>query len=299
MGRRPAGLRRGHDLRLLRRPSRHRLGQRLPDPGLHHPRGRRVLRHHQPAGGAAGGDDGPGRVPSRPAGARRPHQAPEAAHLHLHPPVGGHVPPHVHALAHGAQRRHLPHPPGPLPAVHRRRVGAQRRPRHRRPPRLPRPAGSGGQLDPGAPHRPPRPGGDGRPAGGRGLRRGHVLPRLPVPVGGHHVHPGRGAPLRLPRPHVRAPAGALRPPLRRLGSHRRLRPGPGLEPLDLPARGLVLHRLRLPLPGGGGRRVLAAQHPLGRLRLDRRRGGAVDLVLRPRLAEPGPCPGRAASCPWP
>ena len=132
VGRRPAGLRRGHDLRLLRRPARHRLGQRLPDPGLHHPRGRRVLRHHQPAGGAAGGDDGPGRVPSRPARARRPHQAPEAAHLHLHPPVGGHVPAHVHALAHGAQRRHLPHAPGPLPPVHRGRVGAQRRPRHRR-----------------------------------------------------------------------------------------------------------------------------------------------------------------------
>ena len=66
----------------------------------------------------------------------------------------------------------------------------------------------------------------------------------------------------------------------------------GLEPLDLPARGLVLHRLRLPLPGGGGRRVLAAQHPPRRLRLHRQRRRPLDLVLQPRLGEPGLHPGR-------
>ena len=30
-----------------------------------------------------------------------------------------------------------------------------------------------------------------------GLRRGHVVPRLPGPLPRHDVHPGRGAPLRL------------------------------------------------------------------------------------------------------
>ena len=64
----------------------------------------------------------------------------------------------------------------------------------------------GGQLGPGQDDQSPRARRARGPAGGRRLRRDHEFFRFAGARGGHHVHPGHRAPLRVPRPDEREPA---------------------------------------------------------------------------------------------
>ena len=108
---------------------------------------------------------------------------------HLHPPLGGDVPAHVHALAVGAAGRGLSLPSQGLPAMHCGGLGAQRPVGGLGPSRLSRSDGRRGQLRPGQDDCAALAGDRGRAPGGRGAGRRHVLPRLSVPLAGQHVSP--------------------------------------------------------------------------------------------------------------
>ena len=293
LGRRRAGRAGRHELRVLRRHARHRLGEHAADadvPRLRPARGGGGRRRHgrlRPRVLRDARHAGPGRAADA-----RARLALVFLQLHLHPALVDRLPAHRHLLPDGEEALALQADGGALPDLHAGDLAAVRLPRRRRQPRHRR-AGHQGQAGRAGDDRRRR--ADARrgrarspaprrvrrrrdAAAGRALRAGVADraarrlgdgrgdgQRFADPGAVDDVHRGRLHLLRRHRALRAERPGADGAPVRRPAHARRLRPRAAGAAVDLRSRQPVrLRRLLGAVAAAGRGAVLAAQHQVGR-----------------------------------